>query len=167
MVTAAAAKKSAAPETAAPIEAKAPEIKPEHVRAEAGQHNRRVIVHMPEGSVSDDLRNPKIWRKAQCVRSSALLKYDELLIFGHDETWGAQAIVKMVTNTEAHLVILKVFGFAAAGEGLFSDGTYQVVFDGGSYGVHRVSDGVPMVRGFSSEGLAIDALRKLYPQKVA
>jgi hypothetical protein len=96
----------------------------------------------------------------------ALIKGDRLLVYGFDESWGAEAIVKKASHVEAHLTITKVFGFAEVGGGLYSDGNLEVFWDGSSYGVRRLSDKVPVGRGFATEGMAIDALRRYYPTRV-
>jgi hypothetical protein len=167
--TTAAAKveKAAAPASEA-VAPKAPEIKPANVQVnDAGQVWRSVLVRMSEGAVDDDLRDPKIWRLVQGSPFHALLKMDQLLILGFDESWGAEAIVKHASPTEARLMIKKVFGFSEIGvDGLFTDGTLEVFWDGASFGFRRVTDKVPVARGFSSEGQAIDALRRHYPKKV-
>lgn len=129
----------------------------------AGQVRRDVMVRMPEKAVSDDLRNPRIWKLVQQIPQVALIQYDQLFILAHDESWGAEAIVKKATNQEASLVVLKVFGFAEAGEGLYSDGRNEVYFNGVDFNARRVTDKVPVFpSGYSSEGMVIDALRKLY-----
>ena len=153
--------------SAAPREV--PEVKPDHVQVnEAGQVWRTVLARMPDGLVSDDLRNPAIWKKVQLSRHAALIKMDRLFILGHDESWGAEAIVKRATSAEVSLAILKVFAFREADETLFSDGTLEVYWDGASYGVRRISDHVRVVsHGFKTEALASDALRKTYPTKAA
>jgi len=127
---------------------------------------RTVLVRMPEGAVADDLRDPKIWRSVQSVPQAALLKLDRLLVLGYDESWAAEALVKLATPTEAHLLILKNFGFLSVGERLFSDGTHEVFWNGAAYGVRRVSDKVQVATGFATEGLAIDELKRQYPRVV-
>jgi hypothetical protein len=115
--------------------------------------------------VPDDLRTPQVWRLVQ-HSNAALIKMDRLLIIAFDESWIVEAIVKYASNTEARLLILKVSSFAAVGEGLFSDGTLEVYWTGADYGFRRMTDKVPLGRGFPSEGAAIDALRRWYPRKV-
>ena len=147
---------------------KTPEIKPASVQVDvAGHVSRSVIVRAPEGMVADDLRDPKVWRLVQGSQAASLLKMDRLLIIAFDESWIVEALVKFVSNSEARLLILKVASFAQVGvDGLFSDGTLEVFWDGGSYGFRRMTDKVPLGRGFSSEGLAIDGLRRHYPRRV-
>ena len=155
--------------TPAPVvEIKPVEIEPERVTInDSGQLWRSILVRMPEGSVSDDLRNPKIWKRVQGARGGALIKLDRLFIMAHDESWGAEAIVNRATSTEASLAILKVFSFREADETLFNDGTLEVFWDGTSYGVRRMADQVRVVReGFTTEAIAINALHKTYPTKV-
>ena len=119
---------------------------------------------MPAGTVGDDVRNPKIWRKAQASRQSALIKFDEILILGHDESWYARALVTHATSTEAHLAIEKIGTFRAVKDGLYSDGTYKVVWNGSSYIVARVSDDVIVdAAGYSTEAQAIRAIERLHP----
>jgi hypothetical protein len=147
----------------------APLVKTANVRVnECGQMWRSVLVRMPEGAVADDLRDPKIWRAVQGAgQAVALIKLDQLLILGYDESWGAEAMVVHATHAEARLLIKKVFGFGGGvGEGLYTDGNLQVAWDGASYCVRRVADQVIVDRGFSSEGQAIDALRRHYPKRV-
>jgi hypothetical protein len=157
------------PAPAAPAaEAPAPVIKPANVQVNsAGQVWREVLVRASEGMVADDLHDPRIWRTVQAVPVSALMKMDRLLILGFDEAWGAEALVKFANNSEARLLIMKVFGFAEVGDRLFSDGTLEVFWDGASYGVRRLKDKIPVAKGFQTEGLAIDALRAYYPKVVS
>ncbi len=156
-------------ETTEPEERIIPEIKPEHVQVNAsGQVWRSLLIRLPEGLISDDLRTPSIWKKVQANNQCALIKMDRLFILGHDESWACEAIVKRATSAEANLVILKVFSFREADEILFNDGKLEIYWDGAAYGVRRMSDHVRVVSpGFSTEAMAIDALRKTYPQKVA
>lgn len=144
-----------------------PHVDPKRVMVnKAGQVFRDVMVRMPQGAVSDDLRNPKIWRAVQGNPQSALIQHDHLYVLGFDETWGAECIVWRATNKDASLRVLKVFPFAEGdGAGLYSDGRFEVFFNGADYSVRRVTDKVPMFpNGFSSEGQAIDALRQLYSE---
>ncbi|WP_370008436.1 hypothetical protein [Sinorhizobium fredii] len=129
--------------------------------------SRNLIVHMPAGAVADDLRDPAIWRLVQGNRMHALRKLDHLLIFGADESWFATAIVSVAKADSAKLVITKVASFASASEGLFNDGTYKVVFEGIGYTIERVNDGAKMGHAHSSEALAVDAIRRLHPQRVS
>ena len=154
-------------DAASPDARELPLVKPANVQVnDAGQVWRTVLVRMPEGAVADDLRDPKLWRVVQGVPAAALIKMDQLLILGFDESWGAEAIVAHASHSEARLLIKKVFGFGGVGEGLFGDGTLEVFWDGGSYGYRRVTDRIVIARGFATEGLAIDALRASYPRQV-
>jgi hypothetical protein len=163
----AAAKKSAAPETgAAPIEAPIPEVRPEDVRIEAGQHTRRILVHLPAGAVGDDVRNPKLWRKVQATRTNALIKYDELLILTHDESQYLRAIVTDARHSEAFLCIEKTGTFRTVSSQLYCDGRFRVHFTGGAYVVQRISDGVIVDgTGYSTEQQAIRAIERQYPTR--
>jgi hypothetical protein len=155
-------------EKAAADAREAPVVKPANVQInDAGHVWRSVLVRLPEGSVADDLRDPRIWKSVQSTPVAALLKLDQLLLLGFDESWGAEAIVTHASHNEAKLLVKKVFGFGGGiGEGLFSDGTLEVAWDGSSYLYRRVTDKVPLARGFATEGAAIDALRASYPRKV-
>jgi hypothetical protein len=146
----------------------APLVKPASVTVnDAGHAWRNILVRMPEGAVADDLRDPKLWAAVQSTPVAALLKLDQLLILGFDESWGAEAIVTHASHNSAKLLVKKVFGFGGGiGEGLYSDGTLEIFWDGGSYGYRRVIDKIPLARGFATEGAAIDALRASYPRKV-
>lgn len=143
-------------------------VKPNMVQIDnEGFISRNLVVHMPAGAVADDLRDPAIWRTVQSNRQAALRKLDHLLVFGADESWMASAIVSVAKADSAKLVITKVSGFQATGEGLFSDGTYRVAFEGIGYTVERVNDGTKIGHAHSSEALAVDAIRRLYPQRVS
>jgi hypothetical protein len=142
-------------------------VKPASVQVnDAGQVWRSVLVRMPQGAVADDLRDPKIWRVVQAVPQSALIRMDRLFILGHREDWAAEALVKHASATECRLLIMKVFEFAGVADNLFNDGTLEVFWDGANYGVRRMADKIPVATGFTSEGLAIDALRRHYPKRV-
>jgi hypothetical protein len=158
------AKKSSTPETdAAPI----PEVLPENVKIEPKQHNRHILVHLPEGAVGDDVRNPKLWRKLQATRTNALIKYDELLILTHDESQYVRAIVTHATHSEAFVSIEKAGTFRTVSNQLYSDGRFRVHFTGGAYVVQRISDGVIVDgTGYSTEQQAIKAIERLYPTRV-
>jgi len=163
----AAAKKSSPEAGVAPVEAPTPEVQPEDVRIEAGQHNRRVIVHMPCGTVGDDIRNPKIWRKVQATRTNALMRLDEIIVLGHDESWYARAICAHATNTEAILCVEKIGTFRAIADQLYGDGKYRVHFRHGSYFVQRIADDVIVDSvGYSTEAQAIRAIDRMYPTRV-
>jgi hypothetical protein len=161
-------KAEAAAKTASAEAREPPVVKPANVVVnDAGQVWRSVLVRMPEGAVADDLRDPKIWRVVQAVPAAALIKMDRLLVLAFDESWAAEALVKHASNSEVKLLIQKVFGFAEAKDGLFSDGTLEVFWNGASYGLRRVSDKLPVAQGFHTEGLAIDELRRYYPRRVS
>lgn len=128
---------------------------------------RDVLVRLPKGMLADHLRSPAIWRKVQGSRQTALIKLDHLFVLGFDESWAVRAIVTHASSTEAHLAIEKVFTFRAQGSSFYTDGTLEVFWDGGAYGVRRVSDQVRTINeGFTTEGQAIEALRASYPKKV-
>ena len=163
---AAAAKKNVTtPETnAVPVEAPTPEVQPGDVKLEAGLFNRRGIVRMPKGSVGDDLRTPRIWRKVQLSRQSALIKLDELLILGHDESWYCRAIVAKATDVDAILTIERIGSFRAKDDQLYSDGKFKVIWNGSSYVVARVADDVIMDNvGYTTEAQAVRAIERQYP----
>ena len=152
---------------AVPEAREVPLIKPANVQLnDCGQVWRTILVRAPEGMCADDLRSPGIWKTVQSIPQVALIKLDRLLVLGFDELWAAKAIVKHATNTQATLLIQKVFGFASVGDKFYSDGTLEIFWDGGSYGVRRISDKMPISKGHSSEGLAIDALRSSYPKTI-
>ena len=165
MVNTAAKKTVAMPEAnAAPVEAPTPEVQPGDVKLEAGLFNRRGIVRMPKGTVGDDVRNPKIWRKVQLSRQTALLKYDELLIFGHDESWYCRALVAKATGTEAILTIEKIGTFRAVDDQLYSDGKFKVHWNGACYVVARVADDAIVDNvGYTTESQAIRAIERQHP----
>ena len=149
------------------FEKKQPEIKDVQVN-DAGFAYRNLMVRLPEGMVSDDLRNPKIWRKIQIGdMSHRLLKYDHLFILSFDETWFVDTIVSYADQSSAALTILKVGTFHEVDKALYSDGTYRVVWTGAGFGVQRVSDGVMTSnQAHSTEALAVSALKLLYPKKL-
>jgi hypothetical protein len=144
-----------------------PEIPPANVLLnEAGQQWRTILVRAPQGLVPDDLKDGRIWRRVQCVPQRALVKLDRLFVLAADESWGADAIVTHASNTEARLVVLKVFSLAVAGQGLYTDSEHEVHFDGGNFVVRRVADKIIAVPGsFTTEQMAIDGLHTAYPRK--
>lgn len=153
---------------AEPEEDKPVMVKPNAVQIDSeGFVTRHLVVHAPPGAVADDMRNPGVWKLVQGNAATALRKYDSLTIFAADEGWMMQAMVSVAKSDSAKLAIGKVSTFQTAGEGLFSDGTHKVVFEGIGYFVERISDGGKMGHGHASEALAIDAIRRLYPQRVA
>lgn len=169
MAVAAKMREAEAAPAASLAEPQAPELESRHVQIDsAGQVWRNVLVRAPKGLIAEDVRNPKAWRRVQAVRQSALVKLDRLLILAFDESWGIDAIVKHATNAEVSLAILKVFSFRDADETLYTDGTLEVFWEGGGYNVRRCADKIPIFTyGFSSEGLAIDALKKSYTRSDA
>ena len=156
------------PELKVVAETKPVEIDPKQVLVnDAGQAWRTVLVRMPEGSTQDDLRNPKIWKRVQSNRQTGLIKMDHLLVLAFDESWSARAVVTHATSEVAHLAIERVASFKEQGQSLFNDGTLEVYWDGGAYGVRRVSDHVRVLtEGFLTEAQAATALRGWYPKKV-
>ena len=145
------------------------EIEPSGVMVnDAGQVWRNVMVRCPKEMIADDLRSPKVWKRVQGSRMAALIKLDHLFVLGFDESWSVRATVTHATSTEAHLAIEKVSSFREQGQSLWSDGTLGVYWDGSSYGVRRVADGVRILsEGFLTEAQAADAARRSYPTKVA
>lgn len=161
------AKEMTKPTATAALEPKPVEVTTVQI-SDAGFAWRNVLARMPEGSTQDDLRDPKIWRKVQSSRGTALIKLDHLFVLAFDESWAARAVVTHATSTEAHLAIEKIFTFKEQGQSFFGDGTLEVFWDGGAYGVRRVSDGVRVItEGFLTEPQAIAALRGWYPKRVA
>src|SRR5262245_33226435 len=79
MAAVAKAEKTAAEEPKAGPTLEPPVIKSANVRVNVSGHVWRTVeVRCSEGMVSDDIRNPKIWRVVQGIPASALLKGDEL-----------------------------------------------------------------------------------------
>lgn len=144
-----------------------PEVDPRSVTVSTeGFAWRELLVRVPAGMTQDDLRSPKVWRKVQNSRQSALVRLDHLLVLAHDESWFARAIVTFADNSEAQLMIEKVGTFKEVGKALYSDGTYRVAWNGSSFIVERMSDGVQVDNaGYTTEQAAIAALRNQYPRK--
>ena len=129
---------------------------------------REILVRMPEGMVADDLRTPKIWKRVQKSRQTALIKFDHLFVLGFDESFAVRAVVTHATDSEAHLAIEKVLTFREQGQRFWGDGTLEVFWDGSAYGVRRIADQVRVVgEGFTTEAQAITAAHKYYPTKAA
>ncbi|HXF55289.1 MAG TPA: hypothetical protein VNK52_14325 [Hyphomicrobiaceae bacterium] len=150
---------------ASPDQREAPLVKPAAVQInDAGQIWRSILVRMPQGAVPDDLRDPKIWRAVQASPRSALIRMDRLFVLAYDESWGVEALVKHATNSEVRLLVMKVFEFAGVSDNLYRDDTLEVFWGGGWYGVRRIDDHVAIATGFSTEGQAIEALRRSYPR---
>ena len=79
----------------------------------------------------------------------------------------ARAVVTYADNSEAQLMIEKVATFKEVGKALYSDGTYRVAWNGGSFVIERVSDGVQVDGvGYTTEQAAIAAIVRQYPSKV-
>jgi hypothetical protein len=169
MATTAAKKTAANPEAnAAPIDTPAPVVDPACVKIDAGHFNRRVMIHLPEGAVPDDIRDPRIWKKVQINKLTSLLKYDELVVFTADEGSCIRAIVAHATGTEAIVAIEKIITFRQIKSGLYNDGVDKVEWSGASYVVKRVSGGALVdPNGYGTEGAAIAALHRLYPTRAA
>lgn len=145
------------------------EVKPTGVQLNSeGYQWRELMVRMPEGSTSDDLRNPKIWKHVQENPNSKLLKHDKLYILGADESWSTEARVCFANHEKAKLSFRSVSRFRDADENLFNDGTYEVRWSHhGGYVIHRIKDGqVVGNQTHATEQMAINAIRQLYPKKV-
>ena len=145
------------------------EIAPRDVKINSeGFAWRDVLIRMPKEMVADDLRDPKIWKKAQTSPQTALRKLDHLFILTFDEKQMVRAVVTHSTGTEAHLSIERVSSFREQGASFYSDGTLEVFWDGSSYGVRRIADQVRVVvEGYTTEAAAIAALHRHYPARVA
>lgn len=144
------------------------EIRPEAVRLnEMGQMWRNLLVRTPPDLVSDDLRDPSIWRQVQSSQS-ALIRYDHLLLMAHDESWYARAIVVHADNRSARLHIEKVSTFRdPSDEQLFSDGVYEVFWRGDGYCIRRCVDQVQAGNTvYFTADQARNAISSLYPKKV-
>lgn len=152
----------------ASLNAPTPTVEPSGVRVESGLHNRRVMVNLPKGMVADDLRSPGIWRRVQCNRNTALIKLDELLVVGFDESWYARALVSHATGVEAVLVIERVGSFRAVRDGLYNDGVHKVEWSGAAYVIKRASDGALLDPvGYSSEAMAVNAISNLSGSRIS
>lgn len=166
MAIAATKTKPAEDATAAPATpAKTPEIQPNDVQIEAGQFKRDVLVRAGTDMVSDDLRDPKIWRKVQANPNKALRPLDHLIILAADESWYVRALVVHGTKSEAVLAIEKVGSFRAISDALYNDGAHRVHFERGAFVIRRMNDGVRMDNaGYGTEAEAIRAIANLYPR---
>lgn len=138
-------------------------IKPENVTINGADHVwRTVLVRMSEGMTGSDLANPAIWRRVQASPQKSLMKLDHLLILAADESWYRRAIVTDADNQNATLALEELQPFRAPESGLYSDGHFEVHWTGVNYVVRGCVDRQPVTNGFSTEGQAIDALRRIY-----
>jgi hypothetical protein len=145
------------------------EINPRDVKLSSeGFCWRELLIRMPKGMTADDLRDPKIWRKAQTSPQTSLRKLDHLLILDFDEKQIIRAVCTHATSTEAHLAIERVGTFREQGSSFYQDGVLEVFWDGSAYGVRRMADQVRVIaEGYTTESAAIAALHRFYPVKGA
>jgi hypothetical protein len=146
-----------------------PEIDPARVTLQAtGFIWREYMVRCPADMVSDDLKEPGIWRKLQISGSrNALKKFDRLLIVAFDETWVAEALVASADSKGAVLAKPKITGMPERYDRLFNDGTYRVEWNGFGFVVVRIADGHVMTSATANAALAERLLAQLYPARVA
>ncbi|CAN7397232.1 hypothetical protein LJR235_002377 [Pararhizobium sp. LjRoot235] len=142
------------------------EVDPGKVEFNAeGQCWREWQVHLPVGATKSDLQTPSIWKKVQINRSKCLSVKDRVTVFADDESWFADCIVHKADSTGAWLRFSKVSDFREAGD-IWSDGTLETRFTGGSWYVHRVSDGIRTINiGFSTRDQAVAAALASYPKR--
>ena len=72
--------------------------------------------------------------------------------------------MKHATGSEVKLLIHKVGSFGGVDERLYSDGMLEIFWNGAPTPFAAAMTRQTVASGFSSEGLAIDALRSSYPK---
>jgi hypothetical protein len=146
-----------------------PVIDPARVTLHANGHVwREYMVRCPADMVSDDLKEPSIWRKLQGSGSrNALKKYDKLLIVAFDESWAAEALVATADSKGAVLAKPKIISMPERYDKLLNDGTYRIEWNGYGYVSVRISDGHVMTQPVPNVALAERLLAQLYPARVA
>ncbi|RVD30527.1 hypothetical protein [Mesorhizobium sp. M4B.F.Ca.ET.017.02.2.1] len=147
----------------------APVIDPARVTLHAnGQVWREYMIRCPADMVSDDLKEPGIWRKLQASGSrNSLKKFDRLFIVAFDESWVAEAIVASADNRAAVLAKPRLTTFPERYDKLFNDGTYRIEWNGFGFVSVRIADGHVMTQAVPSAALAERLLAQLYPARVA
>ncbi|RWB77485.1 MAG: hypothetical protein EOQ50_05355 [Mesorhizobium sp.] len=147
----------------------APVIDPARVELQhSGQVWREYLVRCPADMVSDDLKEPSIWKKLQASGSrNALKKFDRLLIVAFDESWVAEAIVASADNKGAVLARPRITTMPERYDKLFNDGTYRIEWNGYGFVSVRIADGHVMTQPVSSAALAERLLVALYPTRAA
>lgn len=152
-----------------PAARQAPEIDPARVTLQAtGFIWREYMVRCPADMVSDDLKEPGIWRRVQVSGSrNTLKKHDRVYIVAFDETWVAEAIVASADNKSAVLAKPRLTTFPERYDKLFNDGTYKIEWNGHGYVAVRIADGHVMTQPTANVALAERLLVQLYPARVA
>lgn len=147
----------------------APEIDPARVTLQStGFIWREYMVRCPADLVSDDLKEPGIWRRLQGSGSTkSLKKHDRVYIVAFDESWVAEAIVASADNKGAVLAKPRLTTFPERYDKLFSDGTYKIEWNGFGYVTVRIADGHVMTQPTANVALAERLLAQLYPARVA
>lgn len=152
-----------------PAARQAPEIDPARVLLQSsGFIWREYLVRCPADMVSDDLKEPGIWRRLQgSGGTKSLKKHDRVYIVAFDESWVAEAIVASADNKGAVLGKPRLTTFPERYDKLFNDGTYRVEWDGAGFVVVRIADGHVMTQPTQNVALAERLLAQLYPARVA
>lgn len=146
-----------------------PEVPVSSVRYnEAGAEWREFLIRLPKGMTIEDCRNPAAWRKVQADRNAALIKLDRLMVLSYDEDRYAEMICSYANKMEAVVVPMRAGSFRDPDNKLFSDGTYEVIWAGGGYGVQRIKGQVRIGgdRTFPTEQVAISYINSLYPTRL-
>ncbi|MBW7968608.1 hypothetical protein [Bradyrhizobium sp. BR 10289] len=156
------------PKAAAPAgPRKAPEIDPANVKVNSsGFVRKEVVARLPAGFVSDDLKEPGVWRKVQ-VSGYPLNALDAVLVVAFDRSWCAEAIVSEAMRDGVTLAGIKIISMPRRNEVLLRDDTYAVTWNGAGYHVERISDGHKMTESVGSAALAERDLRNLYAKKLS
>jgi hypothetical protein len=130
-----------------------------HVRGEK-------FIRAPEGLTSTEAAQSfEMWARVQSNPAKALRRFDRVTLVAYDESWLIEGIVAEASGSAVTLSVSKVHTLKSRLTPLFSDGTYRIVWVGTGFVVERLSDGQRMTEIFGSEGLAMNALKNLYPRR--
>ena len=135
-------------------------------RNSGGTVYQSYVVRLPEGFISDDLKETTGWQRVQNSQNTALRRHDELYLIAFDESWIATARVAHANAKEVQLAGIKITGFEPRTKPLLKTDEFEVKWFGAAYAVERRSDGQRLTDFFASEVLAERALQRLYPSPV-
>lgn len=145
-----------------------PVIKPDAVELNHGGHlYQSWFVRLPDGFISDDLKETEVVWKAVQNSVHSFRKFDHLFMISFDESWGATAVVIEAGMREVQLGGMRIINFDKRTKPLFEDDEHRVVWLGNGYAVERKKDGQRVTQLVGDEILAERDLRGLYPRPLS